>query len=458
MRGRAAFLHIAKCAGSSVEDALVAATGSPLPPRQQFDTCYLAGTAATDLRNSAARDTVAWDDLPEMPGPYVFHQHWSLPTLLREFDPADVATVLREPRLRILSFVEFVRAGSPAERRFWAGDDVLMPSASLPLVELLQSRPASRAVDNLIVRQVMWGDPRIDPVAPLADTVIDGLAGDAIAALEQLGVVGLVEQMDRTWESLSRWLGSTVRPRHSNATAPRPVPGLFDTTDDIERSMQLLADRSRADLLVWQHFAARSGVVPLDLGEQIRSRLEHLSRSAFVARYRSHSPGPASLDETARELDRRIPEMARLLTLDLPTEQVPRTRNCTFVGSSDDIVATETQIVVEVPNALELRDLLAGRDFDVAILGERWVERNDPYGLLVQLYELLPIDALLLVACPDDRSSDLFCGLAPSAGWGVAAVEAAPRGRIVTCRMFGRPTGDPTRRRRWFGRRSRSRS
>ena len=96
-RQRAAFLHIAKCAGTSVRAALSAAVGNPPQPHQQFDSCYVAGIERPDLLSDAARSQVAWNDRPTGVGDYTFHVHWSLPTLRNFFEPDAIATVLRDP-------------------------------------------------------------------------------------------------------------------------------------------------------------------------------------------------------------------------------------------------------------------------------------------------------------------------------------------------------------------------
>ncbi|MFT6293694.1 MAG: hypothetical protein ACJAR2_004325, partial [Ilumatobacter sp.] len=43
IRRQAAYLHVAKCAGTSLTQALVHAAGSPSQPEARLDSCYTFG-------------------------------------------------------------------------------------------------------------------------------------------------------------------------------------------------------------------------------------------------------------------------------------------------------------------------------------------------------------------------------------------------------------------------------
>ena len=201
-RPRAAFLHIAKCAGTSVRAALSAAVGNPPQPPQQFDSCYVAGLDRPDLLSDAARSQVAWNDQPVGVGDYTFHVHWSLPTLRSFFQPGDIATVLRDPLSRILSYVEYARSLPTTLHRTWYPDTLPLDLCRMPLVDVLTLPLASRATDNLITRQVLWHDPRL-PIGDFIEHEAASLAADCTVGVadDPIGltpiVVGIEAQQNR---------------------------------------------------------------------------------------------------------------------------------------------------------------------------------------------------------------------------------------------------------------------
>ena len=73
-------------------------------------------------------------------------------------------------------------------------------------------------IDNQICRMLLHGDPRIPH---------EGLSAyDAIAALDKLGFVGVLECEDDAWRGLTRLFGVHLERRESNVThrLGDPVP------------------------------------------------------------------------------------------------------------------------------------------------------------------------------------------------------------------------------------------
>ena len=308
IRAHAAFLHISKCAGSSVERALLKVLGEGARPPVQFDRCYLAGFDQEAELSAAAAASVLWDELARPPaGARAVGHHWSLPTLQRCFAPSDISTVLREPRMRVLSYVEFARSMSQASHRHWYPDHLPAWIARAPMVEVLREPAASRAIDNLITRQVLWGNRRVPVGRFIRDADVELLAAEAIAALERLGFVGVVERADDMESGLSQWLGAEVHVPHDNRTHIRQLPGLFRSRDELPAVCELLHERSKVDQLVWRHFA---GPVTVD----VDTRLAELVERSLVAEYRYRTL-PVGADAPSR-LEVHLQELTPLPRVD----------------------------------------------------------------------------------------------------------------------------------------------
>ena len=440
LRSSAAFLHIAKCAGSSVVDALHSAVGPVQPPSQQFDGCYLAGFQERAQLDPAVAATVAWDNNPLVPGPYVFHQHWSLPTLQATFEPLDIATVLREPMLRTLSHITFTRAMSQDQHRRWNPDRLPADIARVSLVDVLQLPRAARATDNLIVRQVMWGDTRI-PAADFIDpSDIPALAADALARLQALGFVGVVERMADAWLGLGAWLGAPLAGNHRNKTRPAQVPGLLAKPSDVDVAVQLLHDRSTADTIVWQSFADAAGIGQPHQHAQrmIEQRMRALCSTAFYARFFDRPPpsaSPAPATPTSRRPDDL--ESHHTLLVDFDVDEIPQVDGLvTFLGvladsSIEPMLDRFSSIIAVDDTTTNERDALAGRDFQSVIVGPRAAWRAQPAELFANINEHLkgPYN-LTMISHPNDFSRLLLA--ANQCGWRIAHCD---HGDLVTATM-----------------------
>ena len=195
-RGAAiAFLHIEKTAGT----ALVTALSKHCHPMQIFVDPLLGetqrlGVAATPFAHDLADRKLIWG-------------HYDLPGLLRLAPGRPVITMLREPRARILSLYYFWRS-IPLAHATKIGDPRVSLAQQLGLLDFLRSdQPAVHdSVDNAYVRRLASlnaGGTLEDKVA--ADP--EGSLALALAALEDLAFVGIVERMPETLAGLSRVLG-----------------------------------------------------------------------------------------------------------------------------------------------------------------------------------------------------------------------------------------------------------
>lgn len=441
LRPRAAFLHVAKCAGTSVRQALVAAAGDPPQPAQQFDRCYVDGIGDPTVLGDAARAMVAWDDHPAGVGTHVFATHWSLPTLRRHFEAIDIATVLREPMSRVLSYVEYVRSLPASLHRLWYPHTVPMDIARMPLVEVLELETASRATDSLITRQVLWGDPRLPTNAFIEASAAPALGRDAIAALSALGAVALVEQGPEMWQVLSRWLGTPVVATRSNETPARQLPGVLRSGRDIVRATELLQQRTSADRPVWSHFAKAVGVTDTEsyAAEAVERRLAAWSTTAFFARFTPGRPSPdtVAVSDLAAALDGALPDDARVLTVLLGEADHLSLRNrhiTAAVAAGGGFTHAHEVIELAHPDLVDLRDALTGRDFDEMLVGPAWRDLASPAALFARLAATAGETTRLLVVADASHASQAE-RLAGNCGWHDVTHLPLPDGVLVVgCR------------------------
>ena len=253
-------MHVQKCAGQSLYAALDAAlpSGSLAPRRMEpanfcaFEDFHLLGP---DARARVALDD---DELLELRGYRAVFGHFTLPTLMRLAPLADIATVLREPRARLLSYYVYLRC-KVALRTMWAPYDVYVP-AERPLAGFLAEPRVAVQTDNRFCRVVMHGDPRVRPGEFIDEADLEPLAAASVERLDRLGFVGLLEDREVAWRGVGRLFGVELAPARENVTGEEEVwPGALPVAPiDGQEAHDLLERRTRADAIVYRHVAART--------------------------------------------------------------------------------------------------------------------------------------------------------------------------------------------------------
>ena len=251
------FLHVPNSGGSSVRAALVAAlpTVSVSVKRMDTSTFCEAFTAFNQLEHERRECVLVEErELDALSRAAVVSGHFSLPTLLRFAPPESIATVLREPRTRVLSVYACWRL-SPEVDDMWHPYRAAA-HASRPLDEFLSEPLLAPSLDNGVCRMLLHGDPRVPALDFISPKHIEDVAADAVEWLDRLGFVGVLELGHRTWDSLSRFFHVTLEPTRMNeseAASSELIPVEEPISD---RTLDLLQARSAADALVYQHVLA----------------------------------------------------------------------------------------------------------------------------------------------------------------------------------------------------------
>jgi hypothetical protein len=301
-------MHIPKSAGTSVRVSLEDAfpRGAVGPKRQ--DATLLCGFTALDRLSPATRALLAVepDEISMLADHAVVAGHFSMSTLLQVASPTSIATVLREPRARLLSHFAYWRLSSGL-RSMWRGYAPL-DHALRPLDQFLAEPQVAQATDNLFCRMLLSGDPRI----PDTDFITDAepIASDAIGVLQTLGFVGIVELQAPMWQGLSAFFDTPLKPRFINTTSDESIlsSGAALELDITARTLDLISARTAADVLVYEHVTRQAGL-PSFSAEQVATTAfaNELVRLGNVA-------GPVPTESRARA--RKIEELSQQLDIE----------------------------------------------------------------------------------------------------------------------------------------------
>ncbi len=264
--------------------------------------------------------------------------HFSLTTLLQITTASAIGTILREPRARVLSLYLFWR--TPKIFDPWLPYS-LEEDALMPLDQFMAEPRLAPAIDNQVCRMLLYGDPRIPHDGFIAEGDVDAISSDAIARLDSLGFVGVLELGDHAWQGLARLFGVSLEPMKVNVTGDleniAASRGEKLITAD---ALDLVAQRSAADRIVYDHALMLAGVRG---GERLR-----LAESAFAGQLvrlgdllgDSAAKHTQALDEACAEVEQKEQlraEVAELNGLLLSREHMVRELSAEIEGRTEEL-------------------------------------------------------------------------------------------------------------------------
>jgi hypothetical protein len=261
VRQRFGYLHIPKAAGSSVTDAMRRAIG------ERADTT----ASLCPLRFDA---TLFGDfDVNRLPEPFrslelagsgenlesydVVIGHFSAPSLSIGRAPSDLATLLREPRSRLLSLYTFWRSWSAAEHEAWDPFDASRHAMSHDWPQFLDDASIAFQTDNVAARMLLGDHPLIPVDGFIEDSNIAAVTEDALRVLKSFGHADVIENDSDCWERLARWTGIDLDVQRRNTTDANEGPPSDWSQAWDEPALQVLQRRTRIDRVLWMEAAAR---------------------------------------------------------------------------------------------------------------------------------------------------------------------------------------------------------
>lgn len=249
------FNHVPKTAGTALIAALTAAV-EPRQPLHGYDRCALGDFTEVDRLSPSARRGLL--RRPEDIGPEVdaVFGHIAPSTTRARFGRPNDLTVLREPRVRLVSHWLFSRAHTDGMLRGWAEWGECVRRARLPLVSYLADPLVAFCTDNLVTRFLTWPHPLLAPDTFIAPSAEAELLDVALERLGAFGFVGLAEAPDLVG-GLGAWLGRGVVMQRLNESPPMPRGLRCDVATECDRADELVAERTRLDAVLWDAVALR---------------------------------------------------------------------------------------------------------------------------------------------------------------------------------------------------------
>ncbi len=260
---RIGFLHLPKAAGTSLTNALRVAVADPVPFTPVMDRTLFGDFDRFDEMAERIQRMIYLGDGSDLGSHTLVAGHLSRTTLCATLTPSQVFTVLREPRVRLLSQYFYWRSLGQAERDAYLPWDTFDRAARMTLPEFLTSPSLAAVTDNLLTRMLLVPNNHVLPERFLAD--IGHLSRRRVqrrasTLLADLGCAVPLEVGDRLAPILSAWCGRPIELLHLNRTErsadTRPDEWL---TPEVEA---MLAARTSIDRSLYRWACERHGLDP----------------------------------------------------------------------------------------------------------------------------------------------------------------------------------------------------
>ncbi len=290
------FSHVPKTAGTSVRTSLEQAL-APKKVVRGVDLSLVSHYDDVDALESARRSDVyrTPEDLPADAD--LVAGHIAPATTEARYPGADHITILRDPRLRIISQWLHSRALSDFDLRGLGNVAEGFRVGRQPLADYLDHELLAANLDNGITRFLAWPHPALHRTTFLSPSDDEAVLEAALARLERFGYAGLIED-PQCLPGLASWLGRDlpqVRVNERGAVPPK-VPTDIDR-ELSDEARDLLDQRTRLDRQLWSWVAAR--VLPDRDPEDVLEA----SWNRAIERYRTTLGGSGSTPTLRRALD-----------------------------------------------------------------------------------------------------------------------------------------------------------
>ena len=252
---RLVFMHVPKCAGTAFAKSLIEAVEARAVMWDGMDrTLFGDFPDLGDLPENLRRRILLGGRIP---GAYDFvGGHMALTTLRTSFPTAPLVTLMREPRVRLLSHFLYCRALSDATLASWGRWAERISLARGRLNDVVTNPLLASQLDNVFARFLLHphaGIPAGDFIPEERHRV---LYREAVVRLDEFGHVDLLENPNLE-RNIGNWLGRNFRMIHDNVTAPAEKYPL-DLSDEIDpQTLGRISRLSAIDLQLWIHVARR---------------------------------------------------------------------------------------------------------------------------------------------------------------------------------------------------------
>lgn len=250
------FSHIPKTAGTSLTAALKTAL-EPAVFAQGMDRSLAGEYDEFDAFNQTARNMMYLSPEEIPADATLVAGHIGPATTMARFPDADHITFLRNPASRLLSQWMHSRSLTEFDIRHWGPGAEAFRVGWLPLKDYLRQTLVATNTDNTIARFLAWPHDLLPPAGFIDPAHDDDVAAAAIARIDAMAHVDLVENPGFI-TALGTWLGFDLPQTRLNERAYIPKRMRPDFSAELDAETRgLIAERTRIDVRVWKHVAAR---------------------------------------------------------------------------------------------------------------------------------------------------------------------------------------------------------
>lgn len=247
------FTHIPKTAGTSLTTALQGAI-NPRRSATGIDGCGLGGFTDIDALPAITRAALILDPSDLAESADLVHGHLSPATTRARYPEGHHMTILREPRVRLISHWLFSRAYSDRMLRLWGGWGDYVRLSRQPLAAYLADSRIAFYTDNIITRLLVYPHSSVSPdsfIEPAADATLLKAARASLAAFEFVGITEDPELASK----LETWLGRPLVMKRSNESDGVRRGMETDIAAEVRAAQPLIESRSRLDIALWDDVA-----------------------------------------------------------------------------------------------------------------------------------------------------------------------------------------------------------
>ncbi|WP_428377120.1 hypothetical protein [Lichenicoccus sp.] len=248
-------MHVAKTSGTAVTYGLLDAI-KPRRPVGGLDRFMFGSYSDFSSLSSNARDTVHGPSTLPSDADFV-HGHFALSTTRQCYPDAQFLTLLREPRVRLMSLWRFWRIQTQQTMNGWGSWADIVRRSHAPLETFLGDPLVACQTDNMAVRMLLWPHAFIPEDGFIDPSHDEALLAEARRRLEAFDYSDVVENRAMPG-NLGAWLGLDFQHRRLNETAAGDNRTRWPLHRDLTNGcLDLLESRSRLDRVLWDDVARR---------------------------------------------------------------------------------------------------------------------------------------------------------------------------------------------------------